>query len=290
MIAIRGADAIAALLTAAETLLVHEPGDAIATAVVPLFAQFHQDAWTAIRLPASGMDGLNFLGQRLIFQGAWAGGGAASLPVVITAGGNFQMAAQRQNGVISFHRMNPFIAFGDGSDKMAKVFFNMSRCSRRCRISRRAVFNWDWRSAGGPGFAPAAALPPAAAGAKRCFQAYSRLALIPNSSATTSADLRLASQLLTASRLNVSSNLRRVLTDVCVMGWLVHCRPNPPSVNSKQPEPMSHHPTQSDYAFLESDFSGDFSKSAELIECASILHALLAEIKSRSATFCPATP
>src|ERR1035441_4222465 len=83
---------------------------------------------------------------------------------------------------------------------------------------------------------PAAALPPAAAGAKRCFQAYSRLALIPNSSATTSADLRLASQLLTASRLNVSSNLRRVLTDVCVMGWLVHCRPNPPSVNSKQPE------------------------------------------------------
>src|ERR1039458_4109410 len=54
-------------------------------------------------------------------------------------------------------------------------------------------------------------LPPAAAGAKRCFQAYSRLALIPNSSATTSADLRLASQLLTASRLNVSSNLRRVL-------------------------------------------------------------------------------
>ena len=87
-----------------------------------------------------------------------------------------------------------------------------------------------------PGFAPASALPPASAGAKRCFQAYSRLALIPNSWAITSADLRLASQLLTASRLNVSSNLRRVLTDVCVMDRLVHCRPNPPSVNSKQPE------------------------------------------------------
>src|ERR1039458_7496694 len=55
-----------------------------------------------------------------------------------------------------------------------------------------------------PTLLPPAALAPAAAGAKRCFQAYSRLALIPNSSATTSADLRLASQLLTASRLNVS--------------------------------------------------------------------------------------
>jgi hypothetical protein len=59
--------------------------------------------------------------------------------------------------------------------------------------------------------------------------------LIPNSWAITSADLRLANQLLTASRLNVSSNLRRVLTDVRVMGLLVHCSPNPPSVNSKHP-------------------------------------------------------
>ena len=92
-----------------------------------------------------------------------------------------------------------------------------------------------------PGFAPAAAFPPAAAGAKRCFQAYSRLELIPNSWAITSADLPLASQLLTASRLKVSSNLRRILADGCVMVWLVHCRPNPPSVNSKQPK-LAHLP------------------------------------------------
>ena len=150
---------------------VHDPGDAVATAVVPLFAQFHQDARTPISLPAPGMDDLNGCGQRLIFQGARAGHRAAFLPVVITAGGNFQMPAQRQDGVVGFHRVDPFVAFGDGSDKMANVFFNMSRCSRRWRTSRRAAFNWAWSSAGVPGFAPAAALPPASAGAKRCFQA-----------------------------------------------------------------------------------------------------------------------
>jgi hypothetical protein len=41
------------------------------------------------------------------------------------------------------------------------------------------------------------------------------LALSPNSLATTAADLPLVSQLLTASRLNVSSNLRRVVTGDC---------------------------------------------------------------------------
>ena len=78
MVAIRGVDAVTALLPTAETLLVHNPGDAVATVAVPLLAQFHQDARTAIRLPAPGMDGLNFVGQRLIFYGAWAGGRAAS--------------------------------------------------------------------------------------------------------------------------------------------------------------------------------------------------------------------
>src|ERR1019366_5722768 len=95
---------------------------------------------------------------------------------------------------------------------------------------------WLGRSTGEPGFAPAAALPPAAAGAKRFLQAYSRLALRPSSWAITSADLPLVSQFWTASRLNVSSNLRRVLVDVWVMGLMVHCLPNPPSVNSKQPQ------------------------------------------------------
>src|SRR6266702_7376022 len=58
---------------------------------------------------------------------------------------------------------------------------------------------------------------------------------MPNSSPTTAADLPLCSQLVTASRLKVSSNFRRSRTDVCFMGFVFHCSPNSLSVNSKQP-------------------------------------------------------
>jgi hypothetical protein len=51
----------------------------------------------------------------------------------------------------------------------------------------------------------------------------------------TSADLSLWNQFWTASRLNVSSNLRRILAIVFFMGLLVHCSPNSLQVNSKQP-------------------------------------------------------
>src|ERR1017187_1126557 len=53
-------------------------------------------------------------------------------------------------------------------------------------------------------------------------------------------DLPLLSQFWTASRLNVSSNLRRGLTAVVFMGFLVYCSPYSPSVNSKQPQLVPH--------------------------------------------------
>src|SRR5674476_727353 len=55
-VAIRGADAVTALLAAAEARLVHDPGDAVATAAVSLFAEFHQNAGTPISLPAPGRE------------------------------------------------------------------------------------------------------------------------------------------------------------------------------------------------------------------------------------------
>jgi len=48
------------------------------------------------------------------FHGAWARRCAAAKPVIITAGGDFQILTQRQDGVIGFHRVNPFKAFGAG--------------------------------------------------------------------------------------------------------------------------------------------------------------------------------
>ena len=72
--------------------------------------------------------------------------GAPLQPVVVAAGGDFEIGTKQKQGVISFHRMDPFVAFGDGSERMPNVFFKMSRCSRRCRFSRRAVSSWLCRS------------------------------------------------------------------------------------------------------------------------------------------------
>jgi hypothetical protein len=43
--------------------------------------------------------------------------------------------------MVVFHRINPVIAFVEGSERMPNVFFKMSRCSRKWRFSRRALSN-----------------------------------------------------------------------------------------------------------------------------------------------------
>ena len=68
---------------------------------------------------------------------------------------------------------------------------------------------------------PAAALPPAASGGRSLRQAKSSPSVRPSSLATTAADLPLESQLPTASRLKVGSNLRRVLGGDSLMGFMV---------------------------------------------------------------------
>ena len=57
------------------------------------------------------MDLGNLLGQARIFLGARAGLGLAVGPVVIAAGGNFQGFAERTNGMLGFHRVNPLKAY-----------------------------------------------------------------------------------------------------------------------------------------------------------------------------------
>ena len=78
--------------------------------------------------------------------------------------------------------------------------------------------------------------PPPSDGGDQLSPGVSKLAVIPNSDPTTSADLPLLSQFWTASRLKVSSNFRRLLTDVVLMDLIIHDLPNSLSVNSKQPQ------------------------------------------------------
>jgi len=56
--------------------------------------------------------------QRLVFDGARARDVTPRLPDVITAGRNFQLLAEPENGMVVFHRVDPFIFFENGSERI----------------------------------------------------------------------------------------------------------------------------------------------------------------------------
>src|SRR5690242_21390927 len=69
---------------------------------------------------------------------AWAT--APGLPVIITTGGNLQLLAEPQDGMLVFHRVDPFIPFEDGSERMPNVFFKMiDRKSTRLNSSHMSI-------------------------------------------------------------------------------------------------------------------------------------------------------
>src|SRR6185295_16776818 len=136
MVAVGGLDTVAALLASAQAALVHQAADPIASMMLMLFAKLHDDAWAAVRMTAAGMNLCNGFGQRGIGLGARTGRGAALLPIVLTAFGHFQQFAESLDGMVRFHRVDPCVTLTDGSERMPSVFFKMSRCSRRWRISR----------------------------------------------------------------------------------------------------------------------------------------------------------
>ncbi len=74
------------------------------------------------------------------------------------------------------------------------------------------------------------------AGPKRFLHAWSREELGASSSARTSADFPLRSQLPTASHLKVRSSLRGALIDDLLMGFIIHALPTSLSVISEQPQ------------------------------------------------------
>src|ERR1035438_8136344 len=94
-------------------------------------AQDHLNARAAVSLTALPMDLDNLLEQTRIFLGPWAGLGLAVEPGGIAAGGYFQGFAERANGMVGFHRVNPLKPLLGGSERMPNVFFKISRCWRR---------------------------------------------------------------------------------------------------------------------------------------------------------------
>src|ERR1039458_2383180 len=96
-------------------------------------AQRFLNAGAAVGLAALLMTLADLLGQAPIFQGARAGLGWVVGPVVIAAGGDFQGFAERADGVLGFHRVNPLKTLDGGSERMPKVFFKISRRSEERR-------------------------------------------------------------------------------------------------------------------------------------------------------------
>ena len=84
--------------------------------------QGHLHARAAVGLAALLMDLDNEQSQARIFPGARAGLGLALEPVVVAAGRNFQGFAERTNGMLGFHRVNPLKPLDGGSERMPKVF------------------------------------------------------------------------------------------------------------------------------------------------------------------------
>ena len=131
MIAVGGAHAPAAFLAAEKTLLFHEAGHAVAAMALAGLAQLGAHARAAIGVTAFLANDLDLLTQDLILPGARAWLTPAFQPIVIAAFGNAHDLAEQRDGMLGFHRVDPLISLGRGGETMPRVFFRISRCSRK---------------------------------------------------------------------------------------------------------------------------------------------------------------
>ena len=139
VVAVGGLDPVAALLASTNAPTFHETGNSVASMSKPKVTEFFDDSGRTVGLAAFGVDGRDLLNQCLILErtGPWAL--TSPIPVIEPAGRNLEVGAKRRDGMVGSHRVNPFVAFPDGSERMPNVFFRMSRCSCKWRISRRAA-------------------------------------------------------------------------------------------------------------------------------------------------------
>ena len=139
MVAIRCWHPVTARLATTQARLLHEASDPIASMAVASFAQLFQYAWAAVGLPALVMNRFDRIGQGLVGRRAWTGRSAPPLSVVVAAGRNVQVQAERQNRVLVFHRIDPFIPLADGSERMPNVFLNGALLSQVTNLALRSI-------------------------------------------------------------------------------------------------------------------------------------------------------
>lgn len=134
--------AIAAGLATTQSLQAHQSCHAVASVPAAVGAESRDDPGTALGLAAAEVEIGDLLGQVAILPGTRSGDDFAFSPVIVSTDRDFEHLAKSFDWIIEFHSRNPEEAFGVGSERIPKVFFKMSRCSLRCRISRRAASSW----------------------------------------------------------------------------------------------------------------------------------------------------
>ena len=139
VVTIGGLDSVAALLAPTDALALHESGNSVPSMSMPKVMEFVDNSGRTVSLAAFGVDDRDLLNQCLIRQGTGPWTLTSPIPVVEPAGRNLEVAAKHRDGMVGSHCVNPFVAFPDGSERMPNVFFRMSRCSCKWRISRRAA-------------------------------------------------------------------------------------------------------------------------------------------------------
>jgi hypothetical protein len=123
---------------AREVLLAHQTGDAVAAINMAAPPQGLADARAAIG-PATGLKLLlDQNRQLLVLAGARRRCAPSFQPGIVAAGRNGQHPAERANRILGFHQLDALEPLFGESERMPKVFFKISRCSRSLSFSRRS--------------------------------------------------------------------------------------------------------------------------------------------------------
>ena len=131
MVALSGHDSKALGLASANIFLFHQPVQAVAAMTLPTCPQRRLDARSTVRLAALLVNLADLLLQALIFQGSWPRLILPVAPCIIAAFRNSKRVAEHAHAVVRFQRVDPCEALLGDSERMPKVFFRMSRCSRK---------------------------------------------------------------------------------------------------------------------------------------------------------------
>ncbi len=92
------------------------------------------------------LDSVALSAQDLVLQRPRPGIPTTAIPIVEPARGDLDGLAEHKDGMFVSHRVHPLVALGDGSERIPRVFFRISRCSRRWRFSLKATSSWTWIS------------------------------------------------------------------------------------------------------------------------------------------------